>query len=52
MHPPAVGLTSLVLALTLPPARIAWSGWVYFSLVILMRLYSRFRKRRARLVTS
>ena len=45
--PAAVGLTSLVLALTLPRERIGWSGWVYFSLPILVRLYSRFIKRRA-----
>jgi hypothetical protein len=48
--PVGVGLTSLVLALTMPPNRIAWSGWVYFSLAILMRLYSRFIRRRARLL--
>jgi uncharacterized membrane protein len=35
--PVGVGLTSLVLALTLPPKQIAWSGWVYFSMAILMR---------------
>ena len=50
--PTAVGLTSLVLALAMPPEKVAWSGWVYFSLAPLMRLYSRFIKRRARLVTS
>jgi hypothetical protein len=44
--PVGVGLISLVLALTMPPERIAWSGWVYFSLAILMPLYRRFLKRR------
>jgi len=48
--PVGIGLTSLVLALTMPPDKIAWSGWVYFSLAILMRIYSRFVKRRARLM--
>jgi uncharacterized membrane protein len=50
--PVVVGLASLTLALTMPPEKIAWSGWVYFSLLILMRLYSRFIKRRARLVAA
>ena len=34
--PVAVGLVSLVLALTLPIDQIAWSGWVYFSMAILV----------------
>ena len=46
--PVAVGLTSLVLALTLPRSAIAWSGWVYFSLALLVPLHSRWWRRRAR----
>ena len=44
--PVVVGIISLVLALTLPIRQIAWSGWVYFSMVILVPLHSAWRKRR------
>jgi hypothetical protein len=44
--PVAVGIISLVLALTLPIPEIAWSGWVYFSMAILVPLHSAYRKRR------
>ncbi len=44
--PVAIGLVSLVLALTLPIEQIAWSGWVYFSMIILVPLHSAWRKRR------
>jgi len=37
--PVAVGLISLVLALFLPRAQIEWSGWIYFSMVILVPLH-------------
>src|SRR2546423_14065083 len=43
--PVSVGIVSLVLALTLPIEKIAWSGWVYFSMAILVPLYSIYRKR-------
>ena len=43
--PLAVGLTSLVLALVMPPRQIEWSGWIYFSLPLLIRL-ERGRRRR------
>jgi hypothetical protein len=36
--PVTIGLVSLVLALTLPINQIAWSGWVYFSMAILVPL--------------
>ena len=42
----AVGLVSLVLALTLPIEQIAWSGWVYFSMAILVPLHRIFSKRK------
>ncbi len=42
--PVAVGLVSLVLALTLPSNQIAWSGWVYFSMAILVPI-QRARRR-------
>jgi uncharacterized membrane protein len=44
--PVGVGIISLVLALTLPGEHIAWSGWVYFSMVILVPLHSVYRRRR------
>jgi uncharacterized membrane protein len=44
--PVGVGIISLVLALTLPIREIAWSGWVYFSMAVLVPLHSAYRKRR------
>jgi uncharacterized membrane protein len=44
--PAIVGIVSLVLAVTLPINQIAWSGWVYFSMAILVPLHSAYRKRR------
>jgi uncharacterized membrane protein len=44
--PVAVGLVSLVLALTLPINQIAWSGWVYFSMAILVPIHRAWRRRR------
>jgi hypothetical protein len=46
--PVCVGLVSLGLALTLPRAQVPWSGWVYFSMVVLVPLHSRYRRRRIR----
>ena len=43
--PLGVGLASLLLALTMPPGKIGWSGWIYFSLPILLRL-ERWRRKR------
>jgi hypothetical protein len=44
--PAGVGIISLVLALILPMRELAWSGWVYFSMAILVPLHSAYRKRR------
>jgi len=44
--PVGVGIISLVLVLILPRDQIAWSGWVYFSMIILVPLHSAYRKRR------
>src|SRR5256884_3417720 len=44
--PVGVGIISFVLALILPREQIAWSGWVYFSMVILVPLHSAYRRRR------
>jgi len=45
--PVAVGMTSLVLALSLPREQIDWSGWIYFSMAILVPLHRVFSKRMA-----
>ncbi len=44
--PVAVGLVSLVLALTLSINQIAWSGWVYFSMIVLVPIQRAWRRRR------
>jgi len=44
--PVGVGLVSLGLALTLPIEHVAWSGWIYFSMVILVPLHSAYHTRR------
>jgi uncharacterized membrane protein len=50
--PVGVGIISLVLALILPPTEIAWSGWVYFSMVILVPLHSAYKRRRLKRVSA
>lgn len=42
--PVCIGIMSLVLALTLPIEQLAWSGWVYFSMALLVPLYRVWRK--------
>ncbi|HEY2138478.1 MAG TPA: TMEM175 family protein [Chthoniobacterales bacterium] len=44
--PVSVGILALVLALTLPIEQIAWSGWVYLSMAILVPLHKMGWKRR------
>lgn len=44
--PLCVGLTALLLALVLPPGWIGWSGWIYFSMAILLPLLRRRRRRK------
>jgi uncharacterized membrane protein len=50
--PVATGVVSLVLALTLPVNKIAWSGWVYFSMVVVVPLHSALRRRAIRRVAA
>jgi hypothetical protein len=45
--PTVVGLTSLVLALTLPIDHLSWCGWIYFSMVIIVPVHRRILRRRA-----
>src|SRR6266478_4418291 len=44
--PVGVGIVSLVSALTLPAGQIAWCGWVYFLMAILVRVHRFLHKRR------
>jgi uncharacterized membrane protein len=44
--PAGVGIVSLALALILPIDQIAWSGWVYFSMIILVPLHAAYRRKR------
>lgn len=44
--PVGVGITAFVLALILPREEIAWSGWIYFSMIVLVPLHSAYRSRR------
>jgi uncharacterized membrane protein len=44
--PVGIGIVSLVLALSLPRAQIEWSGWIYFSMAILVPLHSALSKRK------
>jgi len=44
--PVGVGLVSLVLALSLPRTQIEWSGWVYFSMIILVPMHRAYCRRR------
>jgi uncharacterized membrane protein len=46
--PPTVGTIALVLALTLPFRHIAWSGWLYFSMAILVPIHRELIRRRLR----
>ena len=43
--PAVVGLISLLLALTLPPEQIQWSGWVYMTMSFLVPLQRRWHAR-------
>ncbi len=40
----SVGIVSLALALLMPRTELAWSGWVYLSIAILVLVYSMYRK--------
>jgi uncharacterized membrane protein len=46
--PVNVGIVSLVFALTLPAEQIQWSGWIYFSMIILVPLHDYYLNRRIR----
>jgi uncharacterized membrane protein len=44
--PVITGLIALVLALTLPANHISWSGWIYFSMAILVPVHKWFLGRK------
>ena len=46
--PVCIGLVSLALALILPRSHVPWSGWIYFTLALLVPLHARYRRRRIR----
>jgi hypothetical protein len=46
--PVSVGILSLVLALTVPRPQVQWSGWVYFSLAVLVPTHNSIRRRQVR----
>src|SRR4026207_1756693 len=48
--PFGVGIVALLFALTLPAEQIQWSGWVYFSMIILVALHDFFHERRLKAV--
>ena len=50
--PVGVGIVALGLALTLPIEKIAWSGWVYFSIALLVRLHEFFHRRKMKAVSG
>jgi hypothetical protein len=44
--PVSVGIVSLVLSFILPVEEIAWCGWVYFLMAILIRIHTFWHRRR------
>ena len=44
--PVSVGIVSLVFSFTLPIEQIAWCGWVYFLMAIMLRVHGFWRRRR------
>src|ERR1700737_747199 len=49
--PVSVGVVSLVFALTLPAEQIQWSGWIYFSMIVLVPLHDRYHRRKLKAET-
>jgi transmembrane protein TMEM174 (potassium channel) len=50
--PVSMGIVSLVFAFTLPIEQIAWCGWVYFLMAVLLRAHGFLHRRKLRKVTS
>ena len=49
--PVSVGIVSLILALILPAEQIQWSGWFYFSMIVLVPLRDYFHRRKLKAET-
>src|ERR1700720_3512249 len=50
--PVSVGLVSLVFSFTLPIEHIAWCGWIYFFMAIMLRVHWFWHRRRMRVATA
>src|SRR3989440_6912764 len=50
--PVSIGIVSLVLSFILPAEQIAWCGWVYFLMAILIRVQNFFHKRRLEMISA
>src|SRR5881398_3237515 len=50
--PVSVGIVSLVFSFTLPIEQIAWCGWVYFLMAILVRVHRFLHRRRLAAVSA
>jgi len=46
--PVGIGIVSLVLSFILPVEQIAWCGWVYFLMAIMIRVHNFLHRRRLR----
>jgi hypothetical protein len=44
--PASVGIVALVFALTLPINQVSWSGWIYFSMAIIVPAHKWFLRRK------
>ena len=47
--PMTIGIIAFVMALTLPMQYVSWSGWIYFSMAVLVPLHRRYLRRRQRM---
>jgi hypothetical protein len=46
--PVSIGIVSLVFSFILPAEQIAWCGWVYFLMAIIIRVHNFLHRRRLR----
>jgi hypothetical protein len=44
--PVSVGIVALILALALPAEQIQWSGWIYFSMIVLVPVHDYFHRKK------
>lgn len=50
--PVSVGTVSLVFSFTLPIEKIAWCGWIYFLMAIVLRVHAFWHRRRLKAASS